>query len=305
MFVYSDSYDLGWSTHVFPTDKYRRVYEAVLSEGIATPEDILTPRGATREEILLVHTAEYLQLLEKLTETPMLANRLFEAPLERRTLDALYAATGGTITAVSEAIKRGEAWVNLGGGFHHAFSGHGEGFCFINDIAVAIRAAQKAGIAEKALVVDCDLHQGNGTAKIFENDESVFTLSIHQEQLYPVKQKSSLDIGLDRYTGDEEYLDKLRGGLEVALDNARYDLLMYVAGADPFKRDQLGDLELTKEGLRGRDDLVLSAAQAAGLPVAAVLAGGYAQETRDVVEIHVDLCRRVRNANTARRNGAG
>ncbi len=297
MFVYGDEYDLGWSTHVFPTDKYRRVYEAITSGGIASPGEITTPRPASTEELLLVHTRAYLDELEMLTSTPSLAMLRFEAPLERKTLDAIYAAAGGSIIAVTEAIRRSEVWVNLGGGFHHAYPEHGEGFCFINDIAVAIRAAQESGLAANVLVVDCDLHQGNGTAKIFENDDTVFTLSIHQERLYPVKEKSSLDIGLDNHTGDEEYLALLEEGIDKALHAGTYDLLFYVAGADPFQADMLGDLQLTKEGLRRRDELVLSTARKSGLPAAAVLAGGYAEDTQDVVDIHVELCRQVKAAN--------
>lgn len=300
MFVYGDVYDLGWATHVFPTDKYRRVHEAIISEGIAGADDIVAPRAATREEMLLVHTGPYLDQLEKLTETPMMATFLFEAPLERRTLDAVIEAAGGSIIAVSEAIKRREAWVNIGGGFHHAYPEHGEGFCFINDIAVSIRAAQEAGLAKNVLVVDCDLHQGNGTAKIFENDDSVFTLSIHQEHLYPVKERSSLDIGLDNRTGDDEYLARLEEGIASALAGREFDLLFYVAGADPFVGDQLGDLELTKEGLRKRDHLILSTAAEHGIPVTAALAGGYAADTQDVVDIHVELCRQVKLANKNR-----
>lgn len=301
MFIYGDEYDLGWATHVFPTDKYRRVYETVLSQGIARESDIAAPRRATTEELLLTHGSAYLQELEMLTRTPNLAILCFEAPLERATLDAVYFATGGSIIAVTESIKRGEVWVNIGGGFHHAYPEHGEGFCFINDIGVSIRAAQKAGFVENVLVVDCDLHQGNGTAKIFENDESVFTLSIHQERLYPVKEKSDIDIGLANHAGDEEYLSLLEKGIERALQGREFSLLFYAAGADPFHEDKLGDLELTKEGLKKRDELVLSTADRLGLPVTAVLAGGYAQDTQDVVDIHVELCRQAKAANEKRR----
>ena len=301
MFVYSDEYDLGWSAHVFPTDKYRRVYEAILAGGLANDGAIFRPRKASREELLLVHEERYLDQLEALTLTPMAAMWQFEAPLDRKTLDAIYAATGGSMLAAAEAVRRREVWVNLGGGFHHAFPAHGEGFCFINDIAVAIRAVQKAGIVKNVLVVDCDLHQGNGTAGIFEKDPAVFTLSIHQEHLYPVKQRSSLDIGLDNYTGDREYLECLEAGLEQALDAGSYDLVFYLAGADPFEGDKLGSLKLTKDGLRKRETLVLNKAQERSLPVAAVLAGGYAENTQDVVDIHVEFCRQAMAANFKRR----
>jgi acetoin utilization deacetylase AcuC-like enzyme len=301
MFVYSDEYDLGWSTHVFPTDKYIRVRKTIVSEGITAAEEVVAPWKAEREDLMLVHTGAYLDELEALTRTPMLAVMRFEAPLDRKTLDAVYAATGGSILAAKEAVKRGEVWLNLGGGFHHAYPEHGDGFCFINDIAVAIRAAQREGLVRDVLVVDCDLHQGNGTAKIFQDDETVFTLSIHQERLYPVKERSSLDIGLDNGTGDEEYLARLAGGIDRATEGREYDLLFYVAGADPFEGDQLGDLRLTKDGLRRRDELVLLAAEHLHLPAVAVLAGGYAQDTQDVVDIHVELARQVKAANSRRR----
>ena len=304
MFIYGDEYDLGWATHVFPTDKYRRVYDTLKSEGIAADGDFVQPRPATREELALVHDGRYLDELDALTESPMLAVLRFEAPLERRTLDAVIAATGGSITAVTEAVKKREVWVNLGGGFHHAYPAHGEGFCFINDIGVSIRTAQQADLVKQVLIVDCDLHQGNGTAKIFESDDSVFTLSIHQERLYPVKERSSIDIGLDNHTGDNEYIARLQDGLAAALESRTYDLLFYVAGADPFRDDQLGDLELTKDGLARRDELVFGTAQEVGLPVVAVLAGGYAVDTQDVVDIHVELCRRAKGVNLERRANA-
>ena len=283
------------------TDKYRRAHEAIVAEGIAGPGDIIAPRPVTKEELLLVHTQGYLDELEILTKTPMMGVVLFEAPVERKTLDAVYAATGGSIIATTGAVKRREVWVNIGGGFHHAYPGHGEGFCFINDIAVAIRAALKAGLVGNVLVVDCDLHQGNGTAKIFENDDSVFTFSIHQERLYPVKEKSSLDIGLDNRTGDKEYLDRLEEGITRALGGREFDLIFYVAGADPYIADQLGNLELSKEGLKRRDGLILATAREMNLPVVAVLAGGYAQDTQDVVDIHIELCRQVKVENLRRR----
>jgi len=304
MFIYGDEYDLGWTTHVFPTDKYRRVHEALIVKGAVGPEEFLPPRKATREELLLVHTEAYLDELEELTKTPNMAIARFEAPLDRKALDAIYYATGGSIIAVTEAVKTNSACVNLGGGFHHAYPEHGEGFCFINDIAVSIRACQKQGLVKNVLVVDTDLHQGNGTAKIFEHDDSVFTLSIHQERLYPPKENGSLNIGLDNHTGDDDYLDLLTDGLDRALQSGEFDLVYYVAGADPYVGDKLGDLDLTKAGLASRDKLVLDTAQLLKLPVAAVFAGGYANDTQDVVEIHAELCRQVKDFNITRRVSA-
>ncbi|MFW6163854.1 MAG: histone deacetylase, partial [Planctomycetota bacterium] len=177
-------------------------------------------------------------------------------------------------------------------GFHHAFPDHGEGFCFINDVAVAVRAAQARGLIRRAAVIDCDLHQGNGTAAVFADDPDVFTFSIHQELLYPVpKQRSDLDVGLDPMTDDDTYLAHLEDHVPRILARHRPELVLYVAGADPYEGDQLGDLALTRDGLARRDRLVLGAARQAGVPVAAVVAGGYATGVDDVVDIHLATCR--------------
>jgi acetoin utilization deacetylase AcuC-like enzyme len=176
---------------------------------------------------------------------------------------------------------------NIGGGFHHAFPSHGEGFCLYNDVAVAIRVLQRDGVITRAAVVDVDVHQGNGTAFIFDGDPAVFTFSIHQEHNYPhVKPRGSLDIGLPDGATDAEYLHALERALPAAMAGAP-DLVVYVAGADPFVEDQLGGLSLTYEGLRGRDFLVLSSARDAGIPVVIVFAGGYARRVDDTAAIHI------------------
>ncbi|MCX7704570.1 MAG: histone deacetylase [Planctomycetota bacterium] len=291
MFVYSPKYEIDWSGHIFPVEKYRLVQERLLKEGIARKEDFFEPRSVSEEELLLVHTKRYLERLRALTSHPQLAVYEFEAPITERTLEALYSCTGGTILAAKKALEEKNFWLNIGGGFHHAFSEHGEGFCFINDVAVAARVVQRDVGVGRILIVDCDLHQGNGTAKIFENDPSVFTFSIHQENLYPVKQRSSLDIGLDDFTGDEEYNARLKAAMEQIFEKNRFDLLFYLAGADPYEGDQLGLLKLTKEGLKKRDEIVFGFAAKERLPVAVVLAGGYAYRTEDVVEIHTNTAR--------------
>ncbi len=301
MFVFSEHYDLDWPGHVFPTEKYRLVAERLLRDRICEESDIVEPEPATDEDLLLVHDPHYLDRLRSLTADPRQAYLVFEAPISELTLNALHMAAGGSILAARRAEATGGMWLNIGGGFHHAFSGHGEGFCFINDVAIAASVLLRDTKAERILIVDCDLHQGNGTARIFEGDDSVFTLSIHQEILYPVpKQRSDIDIGLDAGTGDTVYLDKLAAGLEQAFKTGRFDFLFYLAGADPYSGDQLGSLELTKDGLRRRDSLVFDFAGRFELPVAVTLAGGYAEKTEDIIEIHTstagllaERCRRI------------
>lgn len=208
-----------------------------------------------------------------------------ELPLNREIRDFFLLATGGSILAAEEALNRGKA-INLNGGFHHAFPDHAEGFCYLNDPAVAIRKLKAGKKIKRAAVIDCDLHQGNGTALIFRRDPDVFTYSIHQENLYPVKQKSDLDVGLPDDAGDITYLDHLKLEVPAIYDRHQPELICYVAGADPFAGDQLGTLELTKEGLRRRDEIVIGEAASRGIPIFIVLAGGYAIKTEDVVDIH-------------------
>jgi acetoin utilization deacetylase AcuC-like enzyme len=288
--VHHPRYTLEWPGHVFPTLKYRRVRERLDEEGIARPEDILEPPGASREQLLLVHTPAYLDRLEAMTQRPELGYYEFEAPCTREVLDAFLFMTGGSILAGRRALEEGVG-VNLGGGFHHAFADHGEGFCAINDIAVAIRVLRREGAIERALVVDLDLHQGNGTARIFQGDDAVFTFSIHQENNYPIKERSDLDVGLEDFAGDDVYLAALREHLPSLFERSRPDLAVYVAGADPYEHDQLGGLRLTKAGFAERDRLVLGAARERGVPVLALLAGGYAKNPEDVVDIHVAMVR--------------
>jgi acetoin utilization deacetylase AcuC-like enzyme len=292
LFIYHPRYELKWGGHVFPVEKYRLLRDRLIAEGLVRAEEFVVPEPATDDELLLVHTRTYLQRLEELVDRPMAAMLEFEAPFPREVADAIRYATGGSILACELALADHTATLNLGGGFHHAFPGHGEGFCFINDIAVAIRTMQARGLARRVAVIDCDLHQGNGTAAIFRRDPDVFTFSIHQEELYPVpKQRSTLDVGLDRFAGNDVYLAEIERHVPRILDTHRPELVLYLAGADPFEGDQLGDLKLTKAGLRRRDELVLSAANERGTPIAIVLAGGYALRTDDVVDIHLNTCR--------------
>ncbi|MBI3077503.1 MAG: histone deacetylase [Deltaproteobacteria bacterium] len=286
--IYSPGYFADLGGHVFPIQKYRLVHERLLREGVIAPAAVLEPQPAPLEDLLLVHTPAYVQDL--LTQTRSPRTMFSEMPLTLPIVEAFRLATGGTILAAEQALER-QAAVNLGGGLHHAFPDHAEGFCYFNDVAIAIRRLERAGRIRRSLVVDCDLHQGNGTAFIFRNDPAVFTFSVHQENLYPVKQTGDLDIGLDDFAGDEEYLDALRRTLPGVFRDFRPDLVFYVAGADPYGGDQLGTLQISLPGLCARDEFVLELCRKHQAPVAVVLAGGYAEKTEDTITIHVNTCR--------------
>lgn len=283
-YVHDDGYHADIGPHVFPISKYRMVRDGLVAAGVVRDDAVLQPAPISDEDLLLVHTAAYLDDLRNLRWTPR--TRSSEIVLTREIIAAYRLATGGTLLASREALARGRA-MNLGGGFHHAFPERAEGFCYINDVAVAIRRLQCDGAIRRALVIDCDLHQGNGTAFIFRTDPSVFTFSIHQENLYPVKERSDLDIGLPDFAGDDVYLSHLEQHVPRLLDELRPDLVAYLAGADPFMRDQLGLLALTFEGLQRRDELIIGACVARGIPIVVTLAGGYAADIHDTVRIHV------------------
>jgi acetoin utilization deacetylase AcuC-like enzyme len=285
--VYHDKYDLNLGAHVFPSQKFRLIAEALLEEGIAGKEDFLTPSAASDEDILRVHTSEWTHKLKTgtLTRSDVM---LLEIPYSDELLEAVWLAAGGSILAGQCALRDGFG-ANLGGGFHHAYPDHGEGFCAIHDVAVAIRRLQADKAIRKALVVDTDVHQGNGTAAIFARDLSVFTISIHQENNYPAyKPPSRIDLNMADRVEDDEYLGALLPAVEKALDEFRPDLLFYVGGADPFCEDQLGGLLLTKKGLMERDRQVFLQARQRGVAVASTLAGGYARRVEDTVRIHIN-----------------
>jgi acetoin utilization deacetylase AcuC-like enzyme len=285
--VYHPDYDLHLGDHVFPSQKYRLVRERLLAEGLATPDDFVQPEPASDEDVLLAHEPGWIQRLKTGTLDFQELLRL-EIPYSRKMVRAVFLATGGSILAARLALEDGVAF-NLSGGFHHAFPDHGEGFCAIHDVAVALRRLQRDGLIRRAMVVDCDVHQGNGTAYIFRADPSVFTISIHQYNNYPsLKPPSDIDIDLPDETGDEEYLELLSQAYLKALNDFRPDLVAYVAGADPYELDQLGGLSLTLEGLKERDRLVFQAALDHGAAVFVTLAGGYAVNVDDTVTIHVN-----------------
>jgi acetoin utilization deacetylase AcuC-like enzyme len=285
--VYHEKYDLHLGDHIFPSKKYRWLHARLLSTGFARPEDFVEPAPASDDELLLVHEAEWIAKLKHGLLTYQDILRL-EMPYSRQMVEACRLAAGGTTLAARLALSAGVGF-NLSGGFHHAFPGHGEGFCALNDIAVAIRCLQGDGAIRRAMVVDCDVHHGNGTAAIFARDPSVFTLSIHQFNNYPSeKPPSSLDIHLADGVGDSEYIRRLESGYYAALAMFQPELAIYVAGADPYCEDQLGGLSLTLEGLLERDRVVIGGALGRGVPVAAVLAGGYARNMEDTVTIHAN-----------------
>ena len=245
--IYSDEYDLNLGNHVFPSIKYRLIKEKVLRDQIADEQDIVALPAASEDDIALVHRREYIRKLQagKLSYLEILR---LEIPYSPELVRAVWLAAGGSILAGRRALQDGAA-VNIGGGFHHAYPDHGEGFCVLNDFAIAIRRLQKDQAIERAMTVDCDVHQGNGTAAIFAGDPTVFTLSIHQENNYPYpKPPSTLDINLHDGVGDDEYLEELEKGLDHALGEFQPDLIYYVAGADPYRDDQLGGLKLSIEG---------------------------------------------------------
>lgn len=285
--IYHPQYDLDIGPHVFPSEKFRLIRDTLLSEGIAEASDFLQPEPAPDEDILRVHTPAYVNKLQ--TDSLTLSERMkLEIPLSESTREAFWLAAGGSTLAGRRALEDGFA-ANLSGGFHHAYPDHGEGFCMIHDVGVAIRSLQATGKIRTAMTVDTDVHHGNGTAAIFGNDANVFTFSIHQENNYPMpKPPSDEDIGLEDGTRDDEYLDALDRGLLRALEKMRPDLIFYLGGADPYREDQLGGLALTIDGLQKRDRLVFEHARRRGIPVAATLAGGYARRVADTVRIHVN-----------------
>jgi acetoin utilization deacetylase AcuC-like enzyme len=288
--VYSNEYWMvETGRHVFPLQKYRLVYENLLAMG-AKKENFLRPRPAPDEDVLLVHTARYL----KRVKTGTLSHaelRALEIRYSPELVRFALLSVGGTVLAARKALECGLA-VHLGGGFHHAFPDHGEGFCLLNDVAVAARKMIEEKLVRKVMVVDCDLHQGNGTAAALAGRKDVFTLSIHQMDIYPAeKPLSTVDVGLWAGDGDVQYLAELGAHIPRIYNEFRPDLVFYLAGADPYEKDQLGGLSLTKAGLKERDKVVIENARRLAIPVAVVLAGGYAAEIKDTVDIHLNTVR--------------
>jgi acetoin utilization deacetylase AcuC-like enzyme len=315
--VYSEDYYLPIGAHVFPAEKYRLIYKRLLESGLAEAPDFVAPQPASDEDVLLVHTSEYVQKLKTGTLSAMEEMQM-EVPYSPELVKAFWLAAGGSILAADWALREGVAF-NIGGGFHHAFPDHGEGFCVVHDVAVAIKRMHQEGRLTRAMTVDLDVHDGNGTAAIFpprkkagsplpsaggvqpnlraggelessgvsDGELEVFTISLHQAHNYPAhKPPSSIDVNLPDGTNDEEYLGWLDQALSSAFRHFEPELLCYLAGADPYKEDQLGGLGLTIEGLKKRDELVFRVAKARGVPVMVTYAGGYARRVEDTVTIH-------------------
>ena len=314
--VYSARYRIDIGPHVFPTQKYSLIHARLLETGVIQPQDCVEPEPASWDELALVHTAEYLHKMRDGVMTPEDVAQL-ELPWSREMVEGFRLMVGGTIQAALHArglqVRSTTSEVNedsefspssvapsyfrlrtsdfrvvchLGGGIHHAFPSHGEGFCPFNDVAVAARVLQSRGL-ERVAIVDLDVHHGNGTAFVFESDPRVFTFSMHQQHNYPMwKPRGSLDIGLADGAHDATFLRELERALPAVIAHAP-QCIFYLAGADPYEDDQLGGLRLTKDGLRRRDRLVVHAARDAGVPLVIVLAGGYARYVEDTVAIHV------------------
>jgi acetoin utilization deacetylase AcuC-like enzyme len=271
--------------HRFPAPKYHLLIERVLGSDDGQAFTLWAAEPATDEQLLSVHTEDYLNRMTtgRMTEKEM---RRIGFPWTERLVERSRRSVGATIAACRTALAEGLA-ANLGGGTHHAYPDHGEGYCVFNDVAVAIRAMQREGLAERFVILDCDVHQGNGTAAIFSQDFDVFTFSIHGSKNFPFhKELSDLDIGLPDGSRDPEFLEALVGALERLSFLTQADLAIYVAGADPFEGDRLGRMALSKEGLAERDRLVLSRCRDWDLPIAIVMGGGYAREIEDTVDIH-------------------
>jgi acetoin utilization deacetylase AcuC-like enzyme len=316
--IYSDAYYLPIGQHVFPAEKYRRIRDRLLADGVAEANDFIDPQPASDQDILLVHKPEYVHKLKTGTLSPREEMEL-EIPYSQDLVNAFWLAAGGSILASRKALADGVC-INIGGGFHHAFPDHGEGFCMIHDVAVAIRRLQRDGKIRTAMTIDCDVHHGNGTAAIFAGTRTagaqlpsaggsaldssssssappgrirgmhagdVFTISLHQHNNYPqLKPPSSIDVDLPDGVKDDDYLAWLDNALSSGLRQFEPDLFCYIAGADPYREDQLGGLSLTIDGLKRRDELVFRVARARDIPVMVTFAGGYARNVEDTVSIH-------------------
>ena len=283
--------DIG-DGHVFPIRKFELVRDTLLADGTLAADEIVEPAPAAVEDLLLVHTEDYITRLRS-GELTAKEIRKLGLPWSESLVRRSFHAISGTINAAKDCLTSGIA-SNLAGGTHHAYPDRGEGFCVLNDIAVAIRVLQRDGLARRFLIIDLDVHQGDGTAFSFCDDTDVFTFSMHGAKNYPLfKQTSSLDIELADKTADEEYLETLEHALSrVILHDP--DVIFYLAGADPYEKDKLGRLGLSIDGLRRRDEMVLRFARDRGVPIVTTMSGGYAADIADTVEIHANTIRAVK-----------
>jgi len=275
--------DIG--AHVFRTTKFRRMKEELIKLEVVKEREIVLSPYPTAEEVGLVLAPEYVDDLTNLRWSPRTLRS--ELPLTKHIVEGCMRTAGGTLEAARLAVKTQAPVVHIGGGFHHGFATHGEGFCYINDVAIAAAGVVASKLAQRVAIIDTDVHQGNGTARIFQGDDSVYTFSIHQENLYPIKEKSDWDVGLEDGTAGEEYLENMKAPLDHIFGTFRPDLVLYVGGVDPYEFDQLGGLRLTMKDLNARDRLVLSMCAQAKVPFVTVVSGGYAEEADDTVRAHV------------------
>ncbi len=290
---YSPDYyaDIG-EDHVFPIKKFELARDILLDEGTLHPKEIIEPESARVEDVRLIHTEDYITRLRNGTLTKKEVRKL-GLPWSESLVKRSFLAVSGTINASKVALKSGIA-SNLAGGTHHSYPDRGEGFCVLNDVAIAIRVLQRDTNARRFLIVDCDVHQGDGTAFIFKDEEQVFTFSMHGEKNYPLrKQTSNLDIELADGTADEEFIEILGEALHRIIQHDP-DLIFYLGGADPYEKDKLGRLSLTMDGLKRRDKTVLEFAKAEDIPIVTVMSGGYAKDIKDTVEIHCNTIRAVK-----------
>lgn len=295
--IYDSCGELPLGEHVFPAQKYAGIAALLEREGLWRPRNIDPLAPVSRELLQLVHTPAWTSALVDGTIRYEEVLRL-EIPYSKPLIDAFRIHATGSILAAENALREGAAF-HIGGGFHHAFPGHGEGFCALHDVAIAIRRCQQTGLIQRALVVDTDVHQGNGTAAVFASDPSVFTFSIHQENNYPaIKPPSDLDVGLDDGVEDQAYLTALEKALATCFSRIQPQLIAYVAGSDPYREDKLGGLNLSIEGMYERDLMVARAASQRGIPIFVTLAGGYAQRFSDTLRLHANTALALAAATT-------
>ena len=270
--------------HRFPLEKYRLLHERVAAEYVP-PARLLVPEAASNEQLQTAHSSEYLEKLMTGSLTEREVRRL-GLPWSHELVERSRRSVGASIAACRDAL-RDRVSVSLSGGTHHACSDHGQGFCVFNDVAVALRVLKSEGVLQRAVVLDTDVHQGNGTAEILGKESSFFTFSIHGANNFPFRKvPGDMDIALPDGTGDDDFLEMLEEGAARAIALSAPELLVYLAGADPFAGDRLGRLSLSKAGLRRRDDIIFDVAKTEGLPVAVVMSGGYGRDIRDTVDIH-------------------
>jgi acetoin utilization deacetylase AcuC-like enzyme len=283
-FVHHPGYEVDIGAHVFLTSKFRRYREAAERLGLVAPHEVETPDDATDAELLSVLQPAYLDDLRGNRHTRRTMRS--ELPISREIIRGATLCAGGTILAARRALERGTC-IHFGGGFHHGFADHAEGFCYINDVAIAARVAIGRGWCGRIAIVDTDVHQGNGTARIFQGDERVFTFSIHQQNLYPPKETGDLDIGLADRCGDAAYLAETERGLRVALEQFRPELMIYVGGVDPYIGDQLGRLDVSMEAMRERETMAFETCGRLGIPFVTLTGGGYARDPEDTIRLHM------------------